>query len=82
MKSLNNFENFEACSVFQVAAYDWLRKSPVILKIVPKAGYDMYTREDLPMTAKESRNRNSEAAFGTIFRTSKCVQKKKQVDTL
>ncbi len=37
----------------------------MILKIVPKAGYDMYTREDRPMTAKESRNRNSEAAFGT-----------------
>ncbi len=28
----------------------------MILKIVPKAGYDMYTSENRPWTAKESRN--------------------------
>jgi hypothetical protein len=33
------------------------------MKIVPLAGYDMYTGENRPMTAKESRNRNSDAAF-------------------
>jgi hypothetical protein len=37
----------------------------VILKIVPKAGYDMYTRQNQPMTAKKSRNSNSDAALGT-----------------
>ncbi len=30
----------------------------MILKIFPKAGYDLYTRVNWPMTAKESRNRN------------------------
>jgi hypothetical protein len=28
----------------------------------------MYNGENSPLTAKESRNRNSDAAFGTIFR--------------
>ncbi len=47
---------------------------PVTLfrKIVPKAGYDMDSAENRPMVARKSQNRNSEAAFGTIFRISKC----------
>ncbi len=32
--------------------------------------YDMYTGENRPMTVKEISNRNSDAAFGTIFRIS------------
>jgi hypothetical protein len=39
----------------------------VILKIVPKVGYGMNTAENRQVTAKESRNRNSNAAFGKIF---------------
>jgi hypothetical protein len=51
MKSLAKSENpsnkppQEACSGFQVAAYDTkklFRKQLVILKIVPKASYDVY----------------------------------------
>jgi hypothetical protein len=38
----------------------------VLLKIVPIAGYDMYTGENWPMTAKESQNRNSDTAFRTM----------------
>jgi hypothetical protein len=55
LKSLTNSENpssnpfQEACSGFQVAACDsksFNRKLPVLLKIVPIAGYDMYTGEN------------------------------------
>jgi hypothetical protein len=46
------------------------------VKIVPSVSCDEYTGENGPMPEKESRNRNSDAAFGTIFRTSKCFQKK------
>jgi hypothetical protein len=36
-------------------------------KNVPKARYNLYTRENQRLTAKESRSqRNSDAAFGTI----------------
>jgi hypothetical protein len=48
----------------------------MIIKIVPKAAGDpencyeadgdMYTGENRPVQAQESRNRNSNAAFGTI----------------
>jgi hypothetical protein len=50
----------------------------VILKIVRKAGYDMYLGENWPLAAKESKNIDSEAAFGPIFRTSNCFQRSKQ----
>jgi hypothetical protein len=42
-----------------------LRKPPV-MKIVPKA--DTYTGVNLPMKEKESRDRNSDAAFETSYR--------------
>jgi hypothetical protein len=57
----------EACSGFLVAAYD--------SKSCPKAGHDMYTGKNQPTKEKESRNRNSDAASGTIFRIKKCFQK-------
>jgi hypothetical protein len=47
------------CSGFPAATSDLFRKPPeahVILKIVPKAGYEC-TQENQPMTAKESRDR-------------------------
>ncbi len=44
------------------------RKLHVILKHVPKAGFDMYSGENQPMIEKESLERNSDAAFRTIFR--------------
>jgi hypothetical protein len=34
----------------------------------------MYTEENLPTAAKESRNKNSDAAFGTIFGISNSFQ--------
>jgi hypothetical protein len=34
---------------------------PLILKIIPKAGYGMYFGENRPMREKESWNRNSGA---------------------
>ncbi len=37
---------------------------PRVLKIVPKADYDMYTGEYRPMTEEE---RNSDSAFSKIF---------------
>ncbi len=55
MKSLTNSENpysnplQEACTGFQVAACDsrkLIRKSPAIMKIVLKAGCDIYTTND------------------------------------
>jgi hypothetical protein len=55
MKSLNNSEN---PSNNQLSSCRLL-----VLKIVPKSGYDIITCENRPMTAKE---RNSEASFGTI----------------
>ncbi len=69
MKSLANCENpssnplHESRSVFPKDACDseiWklFRKPSVILKIVPKAGHEMYTREIQKMRAKERRNRN------------------------
>jgi hypothetical protein len=60
----------------------------VTLKVVPKAACDfeivlkagpvMHTRKNRPKTAKESLNRNSDAACGTIFRISNCFQGSKQ----
>jgi hypothetical protein len=47
MKSLTNSEN-PSSNPLQEAAYDsknCSRKQPLILKIVPKAGYDTYTGE-------------------------------------
>jgi hypothetical protein len=49
----------------------------VILKIVSKAGHDKYTEENRPMRDVESRCRNCDAAFGTIIRVSKCLQRSK-----
>jgi hypothetical protein len=46
-----------------------VRKPTVILKIVPKAACNKY-----PIT-EEKPERNSETAFGTIFRKNKCLQK-------
>jgi hypothetical protein len=63
-----------------------VRQSPVTLKVVPKAacdfeivlkaGYVMHTRKNRPKTAKESLNRNSDAACGTIFRISTLFSRK------
>jgi hypothetical protein len=47
-------------------------------EIVLKAGYVMHTRKNRPKTAKESLNRNSDAAYGTILRISNCFQGSKQ----
>jgi len=55
-----------------------LGKPPVIHKLVPKNGYDMYTRENRLIIENESRNRSSGAAFGTIFRISNYFQSSKQ----
>ncbi len=78
LKSLTNSENpfnnslQEPCSGFQVA-------TSVTLKVVPKSACDLdnYSKsgENWPMTSKESRNKNSDAAFRTIFRFSKTVFK-------
>jgi hypothetical protein len=38
----------------------------------------MYNGENSPLTAKESRNTNSDAAFGTIFRIRNCSQRSKK----
>ncbi len=54
------------------------RTPPVILKIVPKAGYDMFSRENRPMTEKVSRNRNFDAASWPIFRIREFFQRNKQ----
>jgi hypothetical protein len=53
-------------------------KPPVILKIVPKADFDLYSGENQPMTEKESLKRNYDASLRTIFRISKCFQRSKQ----
>jgi hypothetical protein len=53
------------------------------MKIVPKAGYGMNTAENRQVTAKESRNRNSNAAFGKIFGIIKFFKEaKRQKKTL
>jgi hypothetical protein len=69
----------EDCSEFQVAACDaktLFRKSPVILKIVPKAGHDMYTGENQQMIAKEEK---SEVLFRRLLRIIRnCFQRRKQ----
>ncbi len=39
---------------------------------------DIYTEENQPIIAKESRNINSGVAFVTIFRISKCLQRSKK----
>jgi hypothetical protein len=50
-------------------------------EIVPNASYDMYivqyTGENLPMTYKESRNSNSDAAFERSLKLY-CFQRSKQ----
>ncbi len=55
----------KASSGFQVAAYDFKSCSK------SRLGY-------WPMTAKDSRNINSDAAFAANFRISKCIQRNKQ----
>jgi hypothetical protein len=45
---------------------------------VPKAGCEMHSRKDLRMTKKESRNRNFDPAFETIFGVSRCFQRSKE----
>jgi hypothetical protein len=42
----------------------------------------MHTRENLLMVAKESRNKNSDAAFKTIFREEVTVFKKASRDLI
>jgi hypothetical protein len=61
-----------SCCGIEKAAMNqkFVQKPHVILKIVPKAGCDMYTIANLPMREKEIRNKNSDAAFGTVFRIS------------
>ncbi len=64
------------------------RKPPVILKIVPEAGYDTYTGENRQIAKKQRRKSTncrgenlvgtSNAAFGTILRIRKCFQRSKQ----
>ncbi len=71
MKSLTNSENSssnplqEACSSFQEAKL--FQKTPVILKIVSKASFDMCAGENRSMTAKETPNRNFVAAFEILY---------------
>jgi hypothetical protein len=61
----------------------------VTLNVVPKAACDskivleastlyMYTVKNQQMVVKESRSRNSGAAFATFFRLSKCFESRKQ----
>jgi hypothetical protein len=73
MKSLTNSEIpssnplYEACSGFQVAiCYCEL---PMILKIVLKAGHDMY-KSTLYVHWRKSTRNNFDATLGTIFRIS------------
>jgi len=42
--------------------------------VIPKVAYDMYIvhLRNQPMTEKDSRNENFDAAFGTAFRINKC----------
>ncbi len=47
-------------------------------KVFPKAGYGMYTVENWPVKEKESKNRNSDAAFKTVFKISEYFQKSNQ----
>jgi hypothetical protein len=56
-----------------IPAFQW---PPVTLIVVPKAACDpeIVLREIRPMTAKERRIK-FEAAFGTIFKICKCVQR-------
>ncbi len=91
LKSLTNSENpssnplQETCSGFQVVACyaKCCSESRLLLKKFPKAGYDLYSNrtlhgENYSMIAKESRNRNSDAAFGTVFRIRNCFQRSKE----
>jgi hypothetical protein len=50
----------------------------VILDIIPKAGYDMDFGENQLKREMESQNRNSDVAFGTLFR-SKYFQRSMQI---
>jgi hypothetical protein len=61
-----------------MTADDFYLSQLSVLNIVQKASYDMDTRENRPVTAKENRNRNFDAAFGKIFRISNCFQQSKQ----
>jgi hypothetical protein len=59
----------------------------VILNIVPEAGHDTYIGENRPIAEKqrqklttdreEKLEKNSDAASGTLFRVSKCLQRSK-----
>jgi hypothetical protein len=62
MFSIENPPRTEKVSPYRNFDAALFRKPPVILKIVPKAGYDMFIRENRPMTEKVSRNRNLNAA--------------------
>jgi hypothetical protein len=63
MKSLTKCEKpssnslRRACSSFAVAAWD-AKSCSKSLKIVPKGGRELYTGENRPMSAKETRNKN------------------------
>jgi hypothetical protein len=64
-----------ACSDFSKAACDskTCSKAACHLENATMNALDKIDK----MNSKESRNRNSDAAFGTIFRIKKCFQKRK-----
>jgi hypothetical protein len=74
MKSLTNSEipssnPFQrACSGFQL-----FRNPPVILKIVPNARYEC-AQKKTTIEIKGKPEQKFDAAYGTIFRISKCFQ--------
>jgi hypothetical protein len=84
MKALTNYKSFFfIVGFFEISAvYSESQLGGMTQKIVPKniltVGYEMYTRENEPMTKKKSWNRNSDVAYGTIFRVSSCYHRGKQ----
>jgi hypothetical protein len=50
------------------------RNPPVILKIVPEAGYDTIYSEKISKDSEENRNSNSDATFQKILIIKKCFQ--------
>jgi hypothetical protein len=54
----------------------------VILKIVPKAGFDLFTGENQPMIEKEIQSKISVSDFGTMFRISMCLFSKDQAESV
>jgi hypothetical protein len=85
MRSLTNCEIpssnplQRACSGFLTAAcaFKSCSETPVILKIVPKAGYEC-TLEESTNESKGKPVQKFDAAFGTTFKISKCFQRSKQ----